>query len=46
MLPDQARLVASQVTAVILANTGHWLLDENPTETTATLERFLVGPAR
>jgi hypothetical protein len=26
----------------VLKNTGHWVLDENPKETTEALERFLA----
>jgi pimeloyl-ACP methyl ester carboxylesterase len=40
-LARQMRLVATNVTSVVLANTGHWVLDENPRETMAALERFL-----
>jgi pimeloyl-ACP methyl ester carboxylesterase len=40
-LGEQARLVASDVTVVVLKNTGHWLLEENSKETTDALLRFL-----
>jgi pimeloyl-ACP methyl ester carboxylesterase len=40
-LAGQAKLVASDVTAVVLKNTGHWVLEENPKETTDALMRFL-----
>jgi len=40
-LGEQFKLVASNVTVVVLENTGHWLIDERPKETTATLEGFL-----
>ena len=41
MLGRQLKLVATDVTAVVLENTGHWLLDERPEETISALERFL-----
>jgi pimeloyl-ACP methyl ester carboxylesterase len=40
-LGQQARLVATDVTIVVLEDTGHWVLEERPEETTAALERFL-----
>ena len=40
-LGAQTRLVASDVTVVVLKDTGHWILEERPDETIATLTRFL-----
>jgi pimeloyl-ACP methyl ester carboxylesterase len=40
-LGNQMKLVASDVTVVVLKNTGHWILEENPKETTAALVKFL-----
>lgn len=40
-LGRQAKLVASDATVVILKNTGHWLLEENPKGTTDALLKFL-----
>jgi pimeloyl-ACP methyl ester carboxylesterase len=40
-LGKQLKLVASKVTVVVLKDTGHWVLDERPKETTAALEQFL-----
>jgi len=40
-LAQQMKLVATDVTAVVLKNTGHWLLEENPKETTEALVKFL-----
>ena len=40
-LGQQARLVATDVTVVVLKNTGHWVLEERPKETTAALLKFL-----
>jgi pimeloyl-ACP methyl ester carboxylesterase len=36
------RLVASTVEEVILKDTGHWVLEERPTETTNALVNFLA----
>jgi pimeloyl-ACP methyl ester carboxylesterase len=40
-LGQQAKLVATDVTTVVLKNTGHWLMEENPKETAEALEKFL-----
>jgi pimeloyl-ACP methyl ester carboxylesterase len=40
-LAQQMKLVATNVTAVILKDTGHWVLDEKPKETTDALMTFL-----
>ncbi len=40
-LAQQVRLVATDVTVVVLKNTGHWVLEEQPKETTAALVKFL-----
>jgi pimeloyl-ACP methyl ester carboxylesterase len=40
-LAQQMKLVASNVTIIVLKNTGHWVLEENPKETTDALQRFL-----
>ena len=41
MLGEQMKLAATNVTVVVLKNTGHWILEENPKETTAGLLKFL-----
>jgi len=41
VLARQLKLVASNVTVVILKNTGHWVLEERPKETTDALVKFL-----
>jgi pimeloyl-ACP methyl ester carboxylesterase len=41
VLGQQMKLVASDVTVVVLKNTGHWVLEENPKETTEALVKFL-----
>jgi pimeloyl-ACP methyl ester carboxylesterase len=40
-LGQQAKLVATDATVVVLKNTGHWVLEENPQATTEALEKFL-----
>jgi pimeloyl-ACP methyl ester carboxylesterase len=40
-LGQQAKLVATDATVVVLKNTGHWVLEEQPKETTEALQKFL-----
>ena len=40
-LAQQMKLVASDVTVVVLKDTGHWVLEEKPKETTDALVKFL-----
>src|SRR6266403_3177303 len=40
-LANQMKLVATNVTVVVLPNTGHWILEERPKETTEALTKFL-----
>ncbi len=40
-LGQQAKLVATDATVVVLKDTGHWVLEERPRETTEALEKFL-----
>jgi pimeloyl-ACP methyl ester carboxylesterase len=40
-LGQQAKLVATDVTVVVLKNTGHWVMEESPKETTEALKKFL-----
>jgi pimeloyl-ACP methyl ester carboxylesterase len=40
-LGQQAKLVATDATVVVLKNTGHWVLEEQPKETTEALQTFL-----
>jgi len=42
-LGKQAKLVAVNAASVVLANTGHWVMEESPRETTEALMRFLQG---
>jgi len=41
LLGRQARIVASNATVVVLKDTGHWVLEENPKETIDALMSFL-----
>jgi pimeloyl-ACP methyl ester carboxylesterase len=41
VLGQQMKVVASDVTVVVLKNTGHWILEENPKGTTDALLKFL-----
>jgi len=41
VLAQQMKLVASNVTVVVLPDTGHWVLEERPKETTDALVKFL-----
>jgi pimeloyl-ACP methyl ester carboxylesterase len=41
LLGRQIKVVASNATVVVLKNTGHWVLEENPKETTDALMNFL-----
>jgi pimeloyl-ACP methyl ester carboxylesterase len=43
-LGAQARLISDDVTIIVLKNTGHWLMEENPRETMAALINFLERP--
>src|ERR1700680_117267 len=40
-LAEQMKLVASDVTVVVLKDTGHWIMEERPKETTDALVKFL-----
>ncbi len=41
VLGRQAKLVASDVTTMVIKNSGHWLMEEQPEETMAALLNFL-----
>jgi pimeloyl-ACP methyl ester carboxylesterase len=41
LLGQQTSLVATNATVVVLKNTGHWLMEENNSETTDALLKFL-----
>ena len=40
-LGQQVKLVATDVTVIVLKNTGHWMMEENPKETMDALLKFL-----
>jgi len=40
-LAKQMKLVATDVTVVIVKNSGHWILEEQPKQTTDALLNFL-----
>jgi pimeloyl-ACP methyl ester carboxylesterase len=40
-LGQQTKLVATDVTVVVLKDTGHWVLEERPKETREALQKFL-----
>jgi pimeloyl-ACP methyl ester carboxylesterase len=40
-LGDQAKLVASDVTVVVIQNSGHWIMEEQPKQTMDALVKFL-----
>ena len=43
LLGQQAKIVAPDATVIVLRNTGHWVLEENPRETTNSLMNFLLN---
>jgi pimeloyl-ACP methyl ester carboxylesterase len=43
-LGDQAKLVGTDVSVVVLQNAGHWILEEQPAATTEALRKFLEAP--
>jgi len=40
-MADDLRFVASDVTSVVIANSGHWLMEEQPAATIAAIRAFL-----
>ena len=40
-LGAQMKLVADNVTVIVLPNTGHWILEERPKETSEAIVNFL-----
>jgi pimeloyl-ACP methyl ester carboxylesterase len=40
-LGQQMKLAATDVTVIVLKDTGHWILEERPKETTDALVKFL-----
>ena len=44
VLAEQAELIGTHVTAVVLLDAGHWLMEEARDRTLAELVKFLRGP--
>ena len=42
-LEAQAKLVATNVTSILMTDTGHWLMEQRPAETKAALKKFLAN---
>src|SRR5438552_4107273 len=42
-LAEQGRLVATNSSSLVLAHTGHWIMEESPHETADALIRFIAG---
>jgi len=40
-LGEQAKLISPNASVIVLKNTGHWLMEENPSETMSALTQFL-----
>jgi pimeloyl-ACP methyl ester carboxylesterase len=40
-MADDLRFVATDVTSVVIANSGHWLMEEQPAATIAAIRAFL-----
>jgi pimeloyl-ACP methyl ester carboxylesterase len=40
-MADELRFVATDVTSVVIANSGHWLMEEQPAATIAAISAFL-----
>ena len=45
-LAAQMKLVADNVTVIVLPNTGHWIMEERPKETADALTTFLESNQR
>jgi pimeloyl-ACP methyl ester carboxylesterase len=42
-MADDLRFVASDVTAGVISNSGHWVMEEQPAQTTAAIVGFIAG---
>ena len=42
-LADELRFVATDVTPLVIADSGHWLMEEQPAKTVAAILAFLTG---
>ena len=45
-MADEIRFVAVDVTGAVIANSGHWLMEEQPAATVAAIAEFLRRPPR
>ena len=45
-MADEVRFVAADVTGVVIPNSGHWLMEEQPAATVAAIAEFLRRPPR
>jgi pimeloyl-ACP methyl ester carboxylesterase len=45
-MADEIRFVALDVTGAVIANSGHWLMEEQPAATVAAIVAFLRRPAQ
>ena len=45
-MADEVRFVAADVTGVVVPNSGHWLMEEQPAATVAAIAEFLRRPPR
>ena len=43
-LAEEMRFVATDVTALVIADSGHWLMEEQPQKTVAAISAFLSQP--
>ena len=43
-MADDFRQVATNVTGAVIANSGHWIMEEQPAETVALIRPFLEQP--
>jgi pimeloyl-ACP methyl ester carboxylesterase len=41
-LQTQAKIVAANVTSILMTDTGHWLMEQRPVETKAALKKFFA----
>jgi len=42
-MADELRFVATDVTSAVIANSGHWLMEEQPVATVAAIVAFLTN---
>ena len=40
-MADDLRFVANDVTSLVISNSGHWLMEEQPAATMAAIRAFL-----